>query len=204
MKSLSTPIAVLFLAACTSFNVGNNYTLDGKTQEGLAVVSLSYEGIGSGISAKCEYRDTANAEATGYIMADTRREPADWHSPTGRLAYFSLTPGRYEFFRCGFARQTGGGGQYWSVGPNGVPTNNNPAYSALTVPVYAGFDGEPFSARFEILPGRATYVGNLHFVWNEVQQRGRVIVTDRSDRDLALVLQRLPKLRPEQIKKVTN
>lgn len=50
------------------------------------------------------------------------------------------------------------------------------------------------------LPGKATNVGNLHFSLYEVEKKGEVTVLDHIDTDLALLQQRFPRLRSEQIR----
>ena len=186
---------ILVLSGCTTFNVSSHYTLNDETNEGLVVVSLSYEGLEKSVSPSCEYRDIKSDGARlGYVTAHNLREGLDWSLPLGRLSYFALPSGRYEFFHCSFARQTGSGVPYWTTGPVGVATNADPLYAGFNLPTYKLFEAERFSAPFEILPGKTTYVGNLHLVWIEATQSGEVKILDRRQRDFALLHERFPNL----------
>lgn len=124
----------------------------------------------------------------------------DWQNPRGRLVYIALAPGQYEITRAGFPRQTAPARPYWTVGKNGIATANNPNHAGLNVASYRSYDAAPFAVTFDIASGQATYLGNLHFVWDEATQTGKVIVRNESQRDLALLRERLPKIRSEQIR----
>lgn len=183
-------ITTTILSGCTTFNVDQDYTLDPNRAEGLAVVSLSQEGLDSGENPTWRYR-RLDKDSDGFVLAHNTRQPLDWDSPPGRLVYIALPPGQYEFYQCGFARVRGGG-QYWTIGPGGAPTNSNSLYSSFNTPTYDNFKAEPFSVQFEVKPGKATYIGNLHLVWQEDRKRGEVQVRDRAERDIDLLKRRLP------------
>jgi len=182
----------LLISACATLNVDRDFSLDLNRSEGLAVVSLSFEGLVPAEGPAWRYRRLDN-EGDGFVLTHTTQQPLDWESPPGRLAYFALPPGHYEFYQCGFARVRGSGSQYWTISPGGAPTNTNSWYSSFNTPTYDNYKAEPFSVKFEIRPGRATYVGNLHLVWQENRKRGEVQVHDRAERDIDLLKQRLPK-----------
>jgi len=135
----------------------------------------------------------------GQLVTKWVWEPLDWESPQGRPAYFALPPGQCEFFESGFSRASGGGGMTWTIGPGSVATNNNPYYAGFNQPTYSGFNAEPFSVKFDIKPGKATYVDNLHFTWREMERKGFVKVRDESARDLALLRERLPRVNQADI-----
>ena len=198
---LSAFAAMAMLSGCATFSVPSGYTLQDKNDEGLAVVSLSYEGLASNEAPTWRYR-RLDGEGTAHLMNKWVWEPLDWESPPGRLACFSLPPGQYEFFESGFSRASGGGGMTWTIGPGGVPTNSNPYYAGFNQPTYTGFNAEPFSVKFEIKPGKATYIGSLHFVWQELGRRGTVTLRDESVRDLALLRERLPRIDSAEIENV--
>lgn len=189
------------LSACATFSVPGTYTLHDKSNEGLAVASLSFEGLGPNEAPTWSYR-RLDAEGRAHLMNKWVWEPLDWDSPPGRLAYFVLSPGQYEFYESGFSRASGGGGMTWTIGPGGVPTNSNPHYAGFNQPTYTGFNAEPFSVKFEIKPGKATYIGSLHFVWQELGRRGTVTLRDESVRDLALLRERLPRIDSAEIENV--
>lgn len=181
------------LSSCATINVDRDYTLDPNRPEGLAVVSLSFEGLVPAESPTWRYRRLDDG-GEGYVQTNNARMPLDWDLPPGRLAYFALSPGNYEFYQSGFARVRSGGGQYWSIGAGGVPTNSNPWHSGFNSPTYDNFKAESFSVKFEIRPGMATYIGNLHLFWQENRKRGEVQVRDRTERDIDLLKMRVPGL----------
>jgi len=192
--------AFWFLAACAGVNVPDNYTLDEQTREGLLVVSVSGEGLRKEEAPVWHYHRSDGA-GKGEIITGYLREPLDWTDPPGRLVYIALAPGRYEFNEAGFARQVSPTTTYWTTGAGGVATPNNPNYAGFNTAQYASLKAEPFSVPFEIVPGKATYLGNLHFVWNEAERKGSVVLLSRAERDLALLKQRLPNIQSSQIRK---
>lgn len=199
MKSLTTIALVLLIGGCASANVASSYDLEAQSSEGLLVVSRSEEGLQSNESAIWSYRRTDGSK-TGEVITHYRKEPEDWTSPRGRLAYLALSPGRYGFYDVGFARQTSPPTTYWTVGKNGIATANNPNSAGFNVAQYKPYDAAPFSVPFEVIAGQATYLGNLHFVWGEATQTGRVMVRNEAPRDLKLLRERSPRIRPEQIR----
>lgn len=191
-------VGILLLAACASMNVSHDYDLNGQSS-GLLIVSVSGEGMRPNESPVWNYQRTDGTHG-GEIITSYLREPADWQSPQGRLVYIALPPGRYEFYKAGFPRQTSGSTASWSIGKGGVATNTNPNYAGFNAPQYRPQDATRFRVPFEIVAGQATYIGNLHFVWSEWQRQGHVIVRNEALRDLALLRERLPRVRAEQIR----
>jgi hypothetical protein len=186
-------ITTIAIAGCTTFNVNHDYILDPNRSEGLAVVSFSFEGLVSGENPTWRYR-RLDKGSVGFLLTHYARQSLDRDLPPGRLAYFALSPGYYEFYQCGFARVSGSGSgsQYWTTGPSGAPTNTNSWYSSFNTPTYENLKAEPFSVKFEITPGRAIYIGNLHLVWQENRNTGKVQVRDRRERDIDLLKLQLP------------
>lgn len=189
---------VLSLVGCATTNVGRSYTLTDNSGEGLAVASLSYAGLGDSETPTCYFR-RVGSEETRSLMLNTLPLPLDWKSPPGALVYFALPAGRYEFFRCGLTR-TSASAPSWHIGKGGVPTNADPNYAGFDSVRYPSnaIYAKPFSIPFEILSGKATYAGNLHFTARIIGSE--VVLFDRSERDLSLLRQRLPQLRAEQIR----
>lgn len=192
-------ISALFLTACATVNVARDFTLTEASKEGLLVVSVSGQGLATGETPVWMYR-SSDGTGKGEIITGYLRQPLDWNDPPGRLAYVSLAPGRYEFYKAGFARQASPARSYWTIGKDGIATANNPSYAGFNTAQYASLDAEPFSVPFEIVAGKATYLGNLHFNWDETTSKGRVTLLNRAERDLALLQQRLPNIRPNQIR----
>ena len=192
-------IATFVLTACATTNVPRDYALNEAAGTGLAVASLSFEGLAEGENPVWSYQ-RIDGTKKGEIITGYRREPLDWQSPRGRLAYIALAPGRYEFTGTGLARRRAPAIPYWSVGRNGIATANNPNYTGPSVPQYRSHDAGAFVVSFDIAAGQATYLGNLHFLWDEATQKGEVIVRNEAQRDLTLLHERLPRIRPEQIR----
>lgn len=200
MKRCVTALIACLLTACASVNVPHDYALTEANNEGLLIVSLSGEGLGKGETPVWMYRQT-EGNAKGEIITGYLREPLDWADPPGRLAYIALAPGRYEFYEAGFARQVAPARPYWTIGKGGVPTANNPDYAGFNIAQYAPFNAQPFVVPFEIVAGQATYLGNLHFIWNEAEQKGKVVLVNRAERDLVLLQQRLPNIPLSRIRR---
>lgn len=189
----------LLLTACATANIDSSYTLAEKKEEGLVVLSLSHEGIQPGERTVWLYRKMAGTVKDRVLSSDLR-DALDWENPEGRLVYFSLPPGYYEFYGAGFVRAGANPTPSWHIGAGGAATANNPWYAGFDSVRYADLDSEPFSIPFEIKAGKATYLGNLHFVWDEAERKGKVVVFDRAERDLPLFQQRLPNIQPSQIR----
>ena len=198
-KSTLAVIVTFLLVACASTNVSRDYLLSDTNNEGLAVVSFSSEGLAEGENPVWSYQ-RIDGTKKGEIITGYRREPLDWRSPPGRLAYIALAPGRYEFTRAGFPRQTAPATPYWTIGKNGIATANNPNDAGLGVTQYRSHDAGAFLVSFDIVAGRATYVGNLHFIWDEATQSGQVVVRNEAQHDLQLLRERLPQFRTDQIR----
>lgn len=103
--------------------------------------------------------------------------PSD-DAPCGRLAVIELQPGEYEFYS-------------WRGG-----TSSGPGGFTVTVR-----STEPFSKRFRVIPGKAVYLGNVHF---SVSRSGpfqrapyQMRVSDLRQRDLALLHQKNPRITPD-------
>ena len=188
---------VLLLSACATPNVDKDYSLDTRPDEGLAVVSISFEGLGAEISPVWEYR-RLDGDVRGKLFTSARN-PLDWNAPPGRLAAFALPTGRYEFYRCRFVRSSGDGGMSWHAGDSGGVTAANPWYSGLNAGTYDELTADPFAVRFEVIAGKATYLGNLHLHWRLLENRGEVQVRNEAERDIRLLRTRYPGLRSDQV-----
>jgi hypothetical protein len=102
-------------------------------------------------------------------------------SPCGRLAVIELQQGEYEFYS-------------WQGGTSGGP-------GGFTVTVRST---EPFSKRFRVVPGKAVYLGNIHF---SVTRGGpfqgggtyRMRVSDLQKRDLPLLHQKNPRITSDSV-----
>lgn len=192
-------ITLALAAGCATLNINNDYRLNEQSGEGLVVVSLSYEGLARDDSPSWSYHRLGSKENL-RVFARAVRVPLDWESPPGRLAVFALPAGRYEFYRCEFAGLSSGTNRLvWRTAKNGVVTPNNPSYAGFDTPNYTAIKAEPFIVRFEVIAGKAIYLGNLHLLWNEDERKGRVTLRDTSERDLSLLQQRFPQIERRQI-----
>ena len=194
-------ITVPLLWGCSTPNVSENYIFDDTGSEGLAVVSLSYEGLKSQEAPIWRYRRVDQA-GKAYIATKWAWTELDLYTPPGKLAYFALPSGEYEFYEGSFSGVSGGGGSTWTLTSAGVPTNSNPYYAGFNQPTYTGYKAVPLAVKFSIKPGKATYIGNFHFVWNAKDQKATVTLRDESKRDLELLQKRLPQLDPTAIENV--
>jgi hypothetical protein len=194
IRHLFLAIFLALASGCATLNINNDYRLNEQSGEGLVVVSLSYEGLAREDSPSWSYHRLGSDENL-RIFARAARVPLDWEAPPGRLAVFALPAGRYEFYRCEFAGLSSRTNRLvWRTGNNGAVTPNNPSYAGFDAPNYTAIKAEPFVVRFEVSAGKATYLGNLHLVWDENERNGRVTVRDTSERDLSLLQQRFPQV----------
>ncbi len=192
------PFACL-IASCATPNVDSAHRLERAAKTGLLVVSLTQEGVAEHERTTWLYR-RMDGTAKDRLLSSNARDALDWSDPVGRLAYIALPAGHYEFYGAGFVRAGPNRVPTWHVDAKGVVIPNHPWYAGLDSVRYSDRDAEPFSIPFDILPGKATYLGNLHFLWSDAEETGKVQRLDRAERDLALLRQRLPELRVEQIK----
>lgn len=191
---------VTLLTACATPNVGRDYAPDGRENEGLVVLSLSHEGIDEGERVNWHYR-SLDGSVGDRLLSSNLRDPLDWRDPQGRLAFFTLPPGKYEFYRAEFLRQSANGVPAWSIGAGGAPTNSNPYSAGFNAVRHASFSARPFSVPFEVVGGKAIYLGNLHLVWSDQAGNGKAVVMDRAARDLGLLRERLPNIELADIRR---
>lgn len=182
--ALILAVPIVILSACSTSNIDQDWRLEGN-ENGLVIVSVSssgmrqfhmtlhWQGVDSSRSAYLEFQDSS--------------DPMAWDSPcrvglspnllgqkdcTGRLAVFELPGGEYEFHLLrGDAEFLGG---------------------LRTMDVTA-----TFSVKFMVIPGRASYLGNLHFLFPDEIEWGddatyHPLVRDMEERDLRLFEQNYP------------
>jgi len=84
------------MTGCVSFDVDRNYSLAGKTDKGLLVVSVTQTGpIGC---LRYNLRGITVSKDT-FVMSCAPHSPPDWRSPRGRLSVIELPAGKYEFYK---------------------------------------------------------------------------------------------------------
>jgi hypothetical protein len=125
------------LASCATKDVSNDFSLSPDSKTGLLIGSLKYNGFVSGYRV---FFKGLNNDEKGYFEAGSSDLVSfittryDFPDLGGKLQVTELTPGEYEI-------------NSWGV-KSGV------AYVSQT---------QPFSIKFKIEPGKATYIGSFMF-----------------------------------------
>lgn len=167
-------LAIAFLSSCATSNIGSAYRLSPSGETGIVSGSLTRDGAYSEYSVF--YRQIPGGEsghlgigqANVIIPYFPKGDFNDRHTK-GELFAVELPAGVYEFYR-------------WHVG-SGM-TSIEPT--------------DPFSIRFRVVPGRATYIGNFHFT--QTAHLGltvtgvKVSYLDMSARDVPLLAIKFPAL----------
>tara|TARA_R110000868_G_scaffold13345_14_gene62432 strand:- start:16446 stop:17099 length:654 start_codon:yes stop_codon:yes gene_type:complete len=174
-------LTLLLLSACTAVsNVPTDYQLSSSSGNGLLLASVTYKGRYSEHSMM--FREVGSSKwnklKIGAQHALLLPSMLDWdiESPglRGNVFAVELPAGEYEFAS-------------WYVG-SGV---------ASTGPV------NPFSIRFDISPGDATYAGNFHFIKESsvavLFATFNVGLENEFDRDIALIKQKYGSLDIAQV-----
>ncbi len=188
-------LGTLLLAGCAGRNVDANYALQGKSDRGLVVASLTRRGEADfDIYVRIRNVDTHADHSVSLDDISTQRDwnkleyrnPGDMsdlgHSgatePVGRLAVFELPPGNYEMYN------------WWG-------------HTSTTARLYIerlNVTASPFSLRFTVRPGQMTYLGNVQIVVPDYlhlykyDHTYQVEISDTQARDLALLRQKYPAL----------
>lgn len=208
---------LMFVGGCALNNASSGYRLDERSNEGLLVFSVSYQGLENGGNSSWRFRSLA-ADKTYDIITHSRFEFApDWSDPPGRLVVLTLPSGDYEFYRVSPHISGSGQGMSWTIGAGGVAQpvpgsipdeeiveRNKSCLRELGL--------KPLTIPFHVVAGRATYIGNLHLVgptWTYDKPRSFrlscwVERKDQSNRDLALFRSRYPNVAPENILRRTK
>jgi hypothetical protein len=179
VKHLLTLLLASTLIGCGTANIRDDYKLDTASGEGLVIGSITYDG------AMAEYRINYEREGGGtrnYFSAGAAMYPAmprnDFPTNSFRGALFSsaLPAGRYLI-----RKSSTSGGMV-----NSHSTN-------------------PETIAFEVAPGKATYLGNFHFVpvrrFN-ILIGAKVIHLDQLARDQSVFHKRYPALTNTPIKTI--
>jgi hypothetical protein len=196
---ISFLLGILTLAGCATRSVSTDYRFDPAKLEGLAIVSITAEGLMYGDGASCRYRRLGDGRE-GFVGATAPRDTATHDKTSSNLSAVALAPGRYEFYRCTVStRYLGPPDDY--VGPVGgtiaddiFAINNATQYPATATSSYTAFGSEHFSARFDIQNGRAVYVGNLRVTWRALDRKVLVEPRNLAAEDLPAAAKRWPQI----------
>jgi hypothetical protein len=172
----------LVLAACAPLgttNVDPGYRPGAK---GVLVTSVTASGYNPGTLLYQVVRSDAPTQTVATIPLNDEAQGLDWklgdpqvrHSGYGRLAVMELPPGDYEFRR------------------TFIHVSAEESYASKGAVGY----------RFTILPGKATYLGNVHVDIERVsvsRMQPAYTLTDRRSRDLPILHRKYAALTPELV-----
>ena len=168
-------LSAAILSGCGSSNVREDYLLHDDQSSGLVAFSIEadfhnpFDWHNTFLAVR--FGDLDRSEKHLVILADgSIHANSEWTDPVGRLVYLDLTGGEYEIFG-------------WNTGID-FPEYDKPLYSFI---------------RFSVLPGRVTYIGSIFFDVREDLGAYKFEVIDKSDRDVGLLLTRLPNIEREQV-----
>ena len=179
LKILALCVSILILSGCAipTASVGKSYSLDSNSPNGVLVGSVKYRGHLSGY--KVYFRGLNNNES-GYfeagkgVMLIPSPPKSDFRGLSGKLQVTELPPGEYEISR-------------WGV---------TSGYAHLS-------QTQPFSIKFKIEPGKATYIGS--FMFSVTKTMGltvtgvRVDFQEKYSEDVAVLRQKYPNLEQTDI-----
>lgn len=182
-------LLVVFFTACQ--NVPTYNYLDATKGKGFVVISVTVSG--EPIDTLSVYwRGVDNnykgsIAGTNIFLKDDWNESNSWDRITednfhGRLAVIELPQGEYEFYA---------------------------HVAQLDFKEVSKIDTEDneYSKRFEVIAGKAVYVGNMHFSFEKKHKGGfafwgylwKMEIDDMQERDLTLFYQRNPKITPDNV-----
>jgi hypothetical protein len=188
----------VFLVGCAARNVPKDYSLDDKKAKGVVVVSLTRSGSNGSVmyvhlrSVDNEYKDEVPINDL-FVSSDWKcpmsgEIPED--RPCGRLAIIELPEGSYEFYSWhGYFRD-----YFWL-------DSRTHTYTVVE-------DRRGFIERFEVIAGKAVYLGNLnlsihieraYFLGPVIDAPYNLKITDMCDRDLPLLYQKNPNITADKV-----
>jgi hypothetical protein len=118
-----------------------------------------------------EYRPVGG-QKMGAFMTGNMQDPLDWDKPRGRLVVMELPAGTYELYQ-------------WRSGRG----------------AYVTYTSKTFYIPFTVVQGKATYIGSFFIDADEATQKYRMELTDRSDRDIPLLLEKYKNIKESDVNK---
>lgn len=191
--ALILAVPIMILSACSTGNIDQDFRLEGN-EDGLVIVSLSRSGLRQ--FHMTLHLQGVDSHRSGYLEFKDSSDPMAWDSPcrvglspnllgqkdcTGRLAVFEMPGGEYEFHRLR-ADAVFQGSRQWNITAD-------------------------FSAKFRVIPGRATYLGNLHFLFPDEFNSAvgidtyRPLVRNMEERDIRLFEKHYPHISRDKVDK---
>ncbi len=173
-KIILVAIISLILVGCATPDVPKDFSLSPDSKSGLLIGSVKFRGHYS--AYKVYFKGLSNEEK-GYFEAGGNdvfadyffTRGSDFHEPEGKLQVTELTPGEYEI-------------NSWRI-QSGV------AHLSQT---------QPFSIKFKIEPGKATYIGSFIFTVTDttmaVVTGVKVDFVDAFDEDVKVLPRLFPNL----------
>ena len=169
----------VFLSGCMVKNVAEDYSLDDTKGKGVAVVSLTRSGVADITAMSVNLRGVDNNHRAIVPVTAAGASSDYWKcpwfggipedEPCGHLAILELPQGEYEFHS-------------WQAG--GLMGKTTPT--------------REFSIRFKVIPGKAVYLGNIHFSFPFGFRCTRRI-TDMRGRDLHLLYLKNPNITADDV-----
>ena len=171
-RVLFATVILAVVNSCAVSNEKSDYRLTDSTGSGLVVFSLSVSGQNSVYIAYREIGlDEQNVVYVDSYGVKGARANYDWKEPVGRLVYLELGSGDYEIY-----------GWHPSNCGWGTPC------AELQEKIY-----------FTVVPGKASYIGNIHFDIRSRDGAYKYDINDEYDRDVSLLSTRLLNVNSDQV-----
>jgi hypothetical protein len=172
----------MLLAACAPLGTGNVDPAYRLGANGVLVASVTASGYNPGTLLYQVVRTNAPTHTVVTIPVNDEAQGLDWqlgdplvrYSGYGRLAVVELPPGEYEFRRAF------------------IHVSAEESYASNRAVGY----------RFTILPGRATYLGNVHVDIERVSASRMLpayTLTDQRSRDLPVLYRKYAAFKPDSV-----
>ncbi len=162
---------ILILSGCATSSVSKNYRLDNKSKEGLVFLSITVDGTVSDYNLSFGTNSDRKFVQFAYGTPASLFEKKDIDNGRvkGKIFAIKMQSGKYKVLRWGINSGT-----------------------------YSNSSSEPINIAFEVKPGKATYIGNYHFVSRKSSAMWKVDATvhqrNEFSRDLQIFKNKYPKI----------
>lgn len=198
-KFIIVVVFPMVLIGCAKLNISNDYVLQEKSPNGVAVLSLTYSGAcvgGAGIHL--------GGKDVGLLrLAMDEQELLDW--------------GKWCEEDESFWRRFPEGSHQSEIGRLFVIEFPAGEHQFIAIHIGGAFSGR-FSIPFSVLPGKYVYLGNIHIQAGRIEYstaeivlgvlagasggsrfRLKIILRDLRERDLSQLIKKYPNIRKEQL-----